>query len=163
MKDDLDLERAERTTEDRRERRPAPKVVTRDGVTNGGDRGDRRERDDARVDDARQREAEPAVREKRSEPQAADRGKARLFEADRSSELQRRWTDVQARFVDDPHEAVKSADALVDEVIRDLSALFSDERSKLEAQWGKNDEVSTEDLRVALQRYRSFFERLLTI
>ena len=89
--------------------------------------------------------------------------RARLFEQDRSSELQRRWTDVQARFVDDPKAAVKSADALVDEVIRDLSTLFSDERSKLEGQWDRNADVSTEDLRVAIRRYRAFFERLLSI
>jgi hypothetical protein len=88
---------------------------------------------------------------------------ARLFEQDRSSELQRRWTDVQARFVDDPKAAVKSADALVDEVIRDLSTLFSDERSKLEGQWDRDADVSTEDLRVAIRRYRAFFERLLSI
>jgi hypothetical protein len=97
-------------------------------------------------------------------PQAQTNGeRARLFEQDRSSELQRRWTDVQARFVDDPKAAVKSADALVDEVIRDLSTLFSDERSKLEGQWDRNADVSTEDLRVAIRRYRAFFERLLSI
>jgi hypothetical protein len=88
---------------------------------------------------------------------------ASLFETDRASELRTRWSDVQSRFVDDPREAVKAADALVDEVIRDLSALFAAERSGLETQWGRDEEVSTEDLRVALRRYRSFFERLLAM
>ena len=58
---------------------------------------------------------------------------------------------------------MKSADGLVDEVIRDLSTLFSDERSKLERQWEDNADVSTVDLRVAIRRYRAFFERLLSI
>lgn len=88
---------------------------------------------------------------------------ASLFEADRASELRTRWSDVQSRFVDDPREAVKAADALVDEVIRDLSALFAAERSGLETQLGRDEKVSTEDLRVALRRYRSFFERLLAM
>ena len=114
-------------------------------------------------------EAEQSARRSEDETERAQTQVAReerragLFEEDRAKELQRRWSDVQARFVDDPPAAVKSADGLVDEVIRDLSALFSDERSKLEAEWGKDREVSTEDLRQALRRYRSFFERLLSI
>lgn len=164
MKDDVDIERDDPRAEDRPERRPAPKVVTRDGVAgvtrNGVSGGDRVRREREEED---KRAAEPVAPAEASEDRRGEREQARLFEADRSSELQRRWTDVQARFVDDPREAVTSADALVDEVIRDLSTLFSDERAKLESQWGKSDEVSTEDLRVALQRYRSFFERLLTI
>ncbi len=117
---------------------------------------------------ARMEVPEPQVpaSEPNTEPQRAERtedDRAGLFDSDRANDLQRRWTDVQARFVDDPKEAVKSADGLVDEVIRDLSALFSDERSKLEAQWGSDREVSTEDLRVAIRRYRAFFERLLSI
>ncbi len=89
--------------------------------------------------------------------------RASLFEHDRASDLRTRWSDVQTRFVDDPREAVKAADSLVEEVIRDLSSLFAAERSALETQWGRDQEVSTEDLRVALRRYRSFFERLLSI
>ncbi len=92
-----------------------------------------------------------------------DAARASLFEDDRASDLRTRWSDVQSRFVDDPRAAVKAADALVGEVIRDLSSLFAGERSALETQWGRDQEVSTEDLRVALRRYRSFFERLLSI
>jgi hypothetical protein len=86
-----------------------------------------------------------------------------LFERDRATELHGRWSEIQARFVDDPREAVKAADTLVDEVIRDLTALFAEERTGLESHWDRNEEVSTEDLRVALRRYRSFFERLLAV
>jgi hypothetical protein len=97
------------------------------------------------------------------EANESDESRASLFERDRASDLRSRWSDVQGRFVDDPREAVKAADALVEEVIGDLSKQFSAERSRLESQWGRDQEVSTEDLRVALRRYRSFFERLLTI
>jgi hypothetical protein len=140
MKDDIEYDD---TTMEERE---APKVVTRDGVQSA----------------RRDRRAEPPATQ---EPtgQTTEERPARLFEGDRASELKSRWTDVQAQFVDDPREAVKSADALVDEVIRDLSTLFSDERSGLESHWTRNEEVSTEDLRQALRRYRSFFERLLSI
>lgn len=72
-----------------------------------------------------------------------------------------RWSDVQASFVDEPQRAVADADGLVAEVIRGLAEAFSRERSSLEAQWSRGDEVSTEELRKALQRYRSFFDRLL--
>jgi hypothetical protein len=84
-----------------------------------------------------------------------------LFDAGRSSELRDRWHALQARFVDDPREAVSDADSLVAELLRDLAQGFDDARSGLEGQWSRGDDVSTEDLRVTLQRYRSFFERLL--
>jgi hypothetical protein len=44
-----------------------------------------------------------------------------------------------------------------------LAKMFTDERSNLEHQWSAGSEVSTEDLRMALRRYRSFFERLLSV
>jgi len=72
-----------------------------------------------------------------------------------------RWESVQTDFVDDPRHAVENADHLVTEAIQRLSKIFSDERSQLEHHWNRGDEVSTEDLRLALQRYRAFFERLL--
>jgi hypothetical protein len=86
-----------------------------------------------------------------------------LFGRDRATELHRRWSEIQARFVDDPHEAVKAADTLVDEAIRDLTALFAEERAGLESHWDRNEKSSTEDLRVALRRHRSFFERVLGV
>jgi hypothetical protein len=102
--------------------------------------------------------------ETRSPREAAERDQSDgLFDGDRATELRRRWSEIQARFVDDPREAVKAADTLVDEVIRDLTALFADERAGLESHWDRNEKISTEDLRVALRRYRSFFERLLVV
>ena len=78
-------------------------------------------------------------------------------------DLRRRWTDIQARFVDEPRRAVEQADTLVAELMKRLAETFTSERSGLEGQWGRNKEVDTEELRVALQRYRSFFDRLLDV
>ena len=72
------------------------------------------------------------------------------------------WTDVQQGFVDAPRQAVAQADGLVAELMQHLAKSFADERGKLERQWDQGDDVSTEDLRTAFQRYRLFFERLLT-
>jgi hypothetical protein len=69
---------------------------------------------------------------------------------------------VQAGFVDEPREAAKEADSLVAELMQKLADSFAKEREKLEGQWDSGDDVSTEDLRIALQRYRSFFNRLLS-
>ena len=71
------------------------------------------------------------------------------------------WVSIQAAFVDEPKKAVEEADRLVEEMIQNLSKMFADERHKLEAQWSRGDSASTEDLRVALQRYRQFFQSLL--
>lgn len=88
---------------------------------------------------------------------------ATLFNDDETSAFRNRWTDVQAGFVDEPRRAVEQADRLVAEVMQRLAQVFADERSTLEGQWDRGDRVSTEDLRVALQRYRAFFDRLLSI
>jgi hypothetical protein len=72
-----------------------------------------------------------------------------------------RWIDVQTAFVDSPRESVEQADALVAEVMQHLAKTFADERSELERQWDRGDDIATDDLRTAFQRYRSFFERLL--
>jgi|RhiMethySRZTD1v2_1073278.scaffolds.fasta_scaffold730191_2 hypothetical protein len=79
------------------------------------------------------------------------------------SGLRSRWNDVQAAFVDSPKECVQRADSLVSEVVEQLTTGFSDARSRLEAQWAKGENASTEDLRVALKRYREFFQRLLSV
>ena len=86
-----------------------------------------------------------------------------LFAEERSNELRERWRSLQARFVDEPRETVSEADSLVAELLQELARGFSDARSSLEAQWSAGDDVSTEDLRLSLQRYRSFFERLLAV
>jgi len=86
-----------------------------------------------------------------------------LFPENESANFRNRWTEIQGAFVDEPRRAVEQADGLVAEVIKRLASSFADERSKLEGQWGRGDNVSTEDLRVALQRYRAFFDRLLSV
>jgi hypothetical protein len=85
-----------------------------------------------------------------------------LLPADRTSGYRERWEDIQGRFVDDPATSVEQADKLVIEVVQDLQTMFGSERGALEAQWQRGDDVQTEDLRVALKRYRSFFDRLLS-
>jgi len=75
--------------------------------------------------------------------------------------FRRRWEAVQTGFVDEPRRAVENADALVAEIIQELAESFARERNGLESQWSEGDQVSTEDLRVSLRRYRSFFDRLL--
>jgi len=76
--------------------------------------------------------------------------------------FQSRWEEIQVRFVDEPRGAVEDADALVATVMQRLAESFASERERLEAQWGRGEDISTEDLRIALQRYRSFFQRLLS-
>jgi hypothetical protein len=100
---------------------------------------------------------------------AADAGTAdtatkagHLLAADDAEAFRARWTDVQHGFVDAPRQAVEQADGLVAELMQHLAKTFADERGRLEGQWDQGDDVSTEDLRTAFQRYRLFFDRLLT-
>ena len=86
-----------------------------------------------------------------------------LFPQDRLNDYRQRWTEIQASFVDDPRGATQQADNLVATVIKDLAQIFSDERQTLEGQWTRGEDVSTEDLRVALTRYRTFFDQLLSV
>jgi hypothetical protein len=87
---------------------------------------------------------------------------APLFSDDEAQRLRARWDAIQTGFVDEPRRAVEDADNLVAQVMKRLAEVFAEERSALERQWDRGDEISTEDLRVALQRYRSFFQRLLS-
>jgi hypothetical protein len=89
--------------------------------------------------------------------------RAPLFPNTELGDFRHRWQNVQAGFVDDPRTAVRQADELVASVMKRLADVFADERSKLEHDWDKGGDVSTEDLRQALQRYRSFFDRLLSV
>ena len=88
---------------------------------------------------------------------------APLFPNQELEELRTRWSTVQTAFVDEPRTAVQQADGLVAAAMKRLAEVFAEERSKLEQQWDRGDNVSTEDLRIALQRYRTFFQRLLAI
>src|SRR5262245_44319047 len=86
-----------------------------------------------------------------------------MFAENEAQGFRSRWDAIQTGFVDEPRKAVEEADSLVAQVITRLSEVFADERTNLEGQWGRGDQISTEDLRVALRKYRSFFERLLSL
>jgi hypothetical protein len=88
---------------------------------------------------------------------------APLFADSEMGEFRSRWSNIQTGFVDEPRRTVEDADKLVASVMQRLAEGFANERSGLEKQWDQGDNVSTEDLRVALQRYRSFFDRLLKL
>ena len=115
-------------------------------------------RENAGLDDTRREESEPGAAAATTpvgehEP---------LLPADQTERFTSRWQEIQASFVDQPQESVEQADALVADLMQRLAASFSNERENLEAQWDRGDDVSTEDLRVALTRYRTFFDRLLS-
>jgi hypothetical protein len=86
-----------------------------------------------------------------------------LFPSNELETLRTRWKEIQTAFVDEPRRAVEQADGLVAQAMKRLAEVFAEERSKLEHQWDRGDNVSTEDLRIAFQRYRTFFQRLLSI
>jgi len=105
---------------------------------------------------------------KSGEREAADRagavsGPMPLFSESEMQDFRSQWSKVQTGFVDEPRQTVEGADKLVASVMQRLAEGFATERSGLEKQWDRGDNVSTEDLRVALQRYRSFFDRLLKL
>jgi hypothetical protein len=97
-----------------------------------------------------------------SPAQADDDERAPLLPGDEAERFRRRWEDLQTGFVDQPRQTVDEANKLVGALMQQLTEGFSEERSSLESQWDSGDDVSTEDLRVALTRYRSFFNRLLS-
>lgn len=114
-------------------------------------------------------EAQPPATDSResAEPQpqssTAEAAPTALLPSEEATELRRKWDNIQAGFVDEPRRAVEDADALVASAMKRLAEIFAAERSSLESQWDRGDNVSTEDLRLALQRYRAFFARLLTV
>jgi hypothetical protein len=86
-----------------------------------------------------------------------------LFAQNDTQEFRSQWEKIQIGFVDEPRKAVEQADELVASAIKRLAEVFAAERQTLEAEWDKTDNVSTEELRIALRRYRSFFDRLLSV
>jgi hypothetical protein len=93
---------------------------------------------------------------------AAGDGRIALLGSAEEDRFRQRWGDAQARFVDDPQEAVRTADALVAELMQSLAQGFSEHKARLDDQWQRGGDPDTEELRQALQRYRSFFDRLLS-
>ena len=106
---------------------------------------------------------EPVIENQNPDIMSEDEQLAPLFLPDVAKGFRSRWDDVQRSFVDDPRQAVREADELVAQVMKSLAETFSHERAKLEAQVDQTDKASTENLRVVLRRYRSFFERLLSL
>jgi hypothetical protein len=92
---------------------------------------------------------------------ADDQLHAQLLADDELQSILVQWKEVQAEFVDEPRRAVQDADALVADLMQRLARMFASERDQIESRWAGGDDVSTEDLRRGLRRYRSFFERLL--
>jgi hypothetical protein len=90
-------------------------------------------------------------------------GFAALFGKNGAEHFRTHWLEIQSRFVEDPNLSVKQADELVTNLIKNIMGTFADNRTSLEKQWKSGDKVSTEDLRVALKRYRSLFNRLLSL
>jgi hypothetical protein len=118
------------------------------------------DREEARARDVRQ---EPVAGDMDRTPRAANGEElSPLLSPDETGEFRSRWNTIQTGFVDEPRKTVEQADELVAEIMQRLAQSFSDQRSKLETQWERSDEVSTEELRQALRRYRSFFDRLLS-
>jgi hypothetical protein len=110
------------------------------------------------VDDRNLQSAQSVIASQKT----AESSSTPLFPDDELHNFRARWDQVQTSFVDEPRQAVEQADSLVANVVKRIAEQFSNERAKLEEQWAKGDNVSTEDLRQGLRRYRSFFDRLLS-
>jgi hypothetical protein len=113
-------------------------------------------RERSELDDSARPDASEAERQEQAEERDP------LLPGDETQGFTTRWREIQIAFVDEPRDSVAKADALVAELMQRLATSFSEERQRLEGQWDRGDDVSTEDLRVALTRYRSFFDRLLS-
>jgi len=139
------------TVSEQREPRPDERAqeLPREGRYPGEPLGTRAER------------SEPMQREQQRQEQP-ERPVALLSDQDTQG-FRARWEAVQAGFVDSPRDAVQEADGLVAELMKRLAESFAGARSDLDQQWSRGENVSTEDLRLALRRYRSFFDRLLSI
>jgi hypothetical protein len=149
----MNEQRNELTTEDIAG--STPSTDTTDDV----DAGDEQER----MDTAATRQEAESGDEGSPSADADDERSMPLFSAEEGERFRNRWSDIQTGFVDRPREMVEEADHLVADLMQRLAAQFTEERGRLEAHWESNDDVSTEELRVTLTRYRSFFERLLAV
>jgi hypothetical protein len=120
----------------------------------------------ARTGESGHMEHRPAIADRQPGPvgnmQEEDRNTP-LFAEQESKDLSARWDALQVAFIDEPRHAVEQADHLVATAMKRTAEIFAEERARLEQQWDRGDSVSTEDLRIALRRYRSFFRRLLSV
>jgi hypothetical protein len=138
--------------------RTSEKRLTTDELAAAGARG-REQGTDAIAHPAEERTAERRA----EDPSARESELSPLFSDEEERNFRNRWKDIQTGFVDEPRRSVEQADELIAKLLQRLAESFSEQRSHLEQQWEKSDSASTEDLRLALRRYRSFFDRLLSI
>jgi hypothetical protein len=132
-------------------------LTTSDLASQSSDDADRPlDRDEDRGVGQAARPDDEATLEAQSEPATMP-----LLSTDQSADLDGRWNEIQSAFVDEPRQSVERADELVAELMQQLAKSFAETRGRLEQEWDRGDDVSTEDLRLALMRYRSFFHRLL--
>lgn len=101
-----------------------------------------------------------SLEERRSAMPPADQS---LMPKRQTEDMRERWKTIQASFVDEPRKAVQDADQLVKSAVQQIEEVFRNQRSQMEQQWSGGKDVSTEDLRLSLQRYRTFFDRLLSL
>ncbi len=146
------------------EQTPAPqgRGDNRDGAAAGGDAAVAASQGEATVADPSQQMAAQTSRQPAGGSTERAGGAGQSFIGDASA-YARRWESIQVGFVDDPQAAVQEADTLVSDAMGDVVATFQQQRQQLEVQWSGGGQASTDDLRVAFQRYRDFFQRLLQI
>lgn len=109
------------------------------------------------------RQTEERIPEDRTPVEPDEERLSPLFGEETADKFRSRWLAIQSRFVDDPRDSVQQADDLVSDVIESITASFADRRGSMEKEWNSGGDTSTEDLRIALKQYRSFFERLLRL
>jgi hypothetical protein len=137
------------------------KTLTTADFASAAERSETRDMD--RPAEERRTAQRRATEEQQSRMSEGDEQLAPLFASDVAGEFRSRWDAVQIGFVDDPKQAVRQADELVAQVMKSLAESFSSERARFESQLEQKDSASTENMRVALRRYRSFFQRLLSL
>ena len=146
----------------RDQREPSPQPESSERLTTKDMAGAAARRAPEQAEDVRDRQANAG--NDATEPNAAAmETNTPLFEQGETEDFRSRWNNIQVQFVDEPRRSVEQADELVAQTMKRLAEIFARERERLEQGWDSGDNVSTEDLRIALQRYRSFFDRLLSV
>jgi hypothetical protein len=115
------------------------------------------------MNEATQLEEPISTAELAGKPGANNEAAGPLLPPEFVHDLRKRWDGIQTGFVDEPRAAVRQADELVASAIKRLVETFAEARNNLEGQWARGDEINTEDLRVALKKYRSFFQKLMSV
>lgn len=118
---------------------------------------------DEPLDDQQRARVEEQTVENRAATDSMEEALEPLFEETEAGNFRTQWLNLQSKFVDNPRESVREADELVSNILKSVTMSFHERRTSLEKQWNSGGNASTEDLRLALKRYRSFFERLLTL